>query len=139
GAGSDELIDLLVRALAGPGDEILTAEPTFGMYSFTAGVNNVGFVAVARNDDFSLDMEAIRDAITARTKLIVLPSPNNPTGNLVSVSELETLLALDLPVVMDEAYIEFSDAPSTIGLVPERENLIVLRTFSKWAGLAGLR
>jgi histidinol-phosphate aminotransferase len=139
GAGSDEIIDLLFRCLTAPGERILTAVPTFGMYSFSAGVSNAGFTGVRRNDDFSLDIDAIRNEVDERTKLIVLPSPNNPTGNLITQSELHALLEIGLPLIIDEAYIEFSNVESMVSLVPEFENLIVLRTFSKWAGLAGLR
>ena len=139
GAGSDELIDLVFRALLSPGDKVLSAVPTFGMYSFSAEVNGAEFVGIPRREDFSLDMEAITAAIDYRTKLIVLPNPNNPSGNLLSRMELEALLYTGLPIVIDEAYIEFAEAESLTPLVPERENLIVLRTFSKWAGLAGLR
>lgn len=139
GAGSDELIDLVFRALLRPGDIVLSATPTFGMYRFSAEVNGAHFLGVPRREDFSLDLRALEAAIDARTKIIAVPSPNNPTGNLLGRSELDALLATGLPVVIDEAYIEFAAAESVARLVPERENLIVLRTFSKWAGLAGLR
>lgn len=139
GAGSDELIDLIFRALLRPGDKVLSAVPTFGMYSFSARVNAAQFIGVPRKEDFSLDLEAMKAAIDERTKLIILPSPNNPSGNLISPAELQALLALELPLVIDEAYIEFAGVDSIAPLVPAHEHLIVLRTFSKWAGLAGLR
>lgn len=140
GAGSDELIDLIARALLSPGDGIVECTPTFGMYSFTAAVCGATVTAVPRLPDFSLDLEALDLTVDQRTKLIFLTSPNNPTGNLLSREELLYCLDLGPAVVVDEAYIEFAGLGSSfISLVRERENLIVLRTFSKWAGLAGLR
>jgi histidinol-phosphate aminotransferase len=140
GHGSDELIDLVGRALLANGDRILECTPTFGMYRFTAAVCGAEVINVPRRDDFSLNLAAIERAIDQRTKAIFLPSPNNPTGNLLSRRELDACLSLGPAVVVDEAYIEFAGMEfSYAPLVAERENLIVLRTFSKWAGLAGLR
>jgi histidinol-phosphate aminotransferase len=138
GAGSDELIDLLARALLAPGDRVIDLVPTFGMYAFTTAVCGAEYVPVRRHPDFTVDVAAVEAAVDERTKLIFAASPNNPSGNLLGREELERLLALGVPVVVDEAYIEFSGG-SVASLVPEREHLIVLRTFSKWAGLAGLR
>jgi histidinol-phosphate aminotransferase len=138
GNGSDELIDLLLRLLLQPGDEIIDCVPTFAMYRFSAEVCGGRAVAVPRRADFSLNLPAIADAVTDRTRAIFVASPNNPTGNLLGRPELEALLELGPPVVLDEAYYEFAGV-SYFDLVPERENLVVLRTFSKWAGLAGLR
>ncbi len=141
GAGADELIDLLLRLFLVPGDRVLDCPPTFGMYAFDTRVNAGVLVAVPRRPDFSLDLDAILAAAQrTRPKLLFLASPNNPDGSLLPDDVLERLLALPLYVVLDEAYIEFA-APgsSRIGLAVQRENLIVLRTFSKWAGLAGLR
>jgi histidinol-phosphate aminotransferase len=155
GAGSDELIDLLLRAIitpsaeggsaSGGGDGVIDCPPTFGMYGFSTRVAGGRLIEVSRRDDFSLDVEAVRGAAdeaggrpTGRPKAVFVASPNNPTGNSVSKEELETLLATGLLVVVDEAYVEFG-GESFASLVPERENLVVLRTFSKWAGLAGLR
>ncbi|MCH8066205.1 MAG: histidinol-phosphate transaminase, partial [Chloroflexi bacterium] len=141
GAGSDELIDLLLRAVVGKGDGVIECPPTFGMYGFSTRVAGGRSVVVPRRDDFSLDMPGIR-AVAGEAKIIFLASPNNPTGNPLSGDELEQLLDTDLLVVIDEAYIEFAGAGEDedfVSLVPERENLVVLRTFSKWAGLAGLR
>jgi len=140
GHGSDELIDLIGRALLAPGDNIVDCPPTFGMYKFTAAVCGAEVRAVPRLHDFRLDVGAMRRAVDSRTKLIFLPSPNNPTGNLLPASELEGCLELGPAVVVDEAYIEFAGLDrSYTGWVSERQNLIVLRTFSKWAALAGLR
>jgi histidinol-phosphate aminotransferase len=140
GAGSDELIDLLARVLLGPGDRVVDLVPTFGMYAFTAAVCGGTVVPVPRRPDFSVDVAAVAAAVNgdARAKLIFVASPNNPSGNPLSGQDLERLLALGVPVVVDEAYVEFSGG-SVARLVPERDNLVVIRTFSKWAGLAGLR
>jgi histidinol-phosphate aminotransferase len=140
GHGSDELIDLLGRALLSRGDSIIECTPTFGMYRFTAAVCGAQAVDVRRQENFELDLPAIRDAVDARTKAIFLASPNNPTPFLLPRADLEACLDLGPAVVVDEAYIEFAGLDHSYApLVPERENLIVLRTFSKWAGLAGLR
>jgi histidinol-phosphate aminotransferase len=139
GAGSDELIQLLCTAFLEPGDNVIDLVPTFGMYSFETDIAGGITRQVQRRADFSVDVAAVAAAVDERTKLIFATSPNNPTGNLLSPEELEGLLEFGLPVVVDEAYIEFADAESYAGLVASRPNLVVLRTFSKWAGLAGLR
>jgi len=137
GAGSDEIIDLLVRATIALGDGVIDCPPTFGMYGFSTRLAGGRAIEVARRDDFSLDIDAVR-AASGGAKLIFVASPNNPTGQLLGRDELDALLATGLIVVVDEAYIEFA-GESFAALVPQRENLVVLRTFSKWAGLAGLR
>ena len=137
GAGSDELIDLLVRATLGPGDAVIDCPPTFGMYGFSTRVTGGRVIEAPRRDDFSLDIDAVETA-AADAKAIFVASPNNPTGNPLGEADLEALLATGLLVVVDEAYAEFSGT-SVVSQVPERTNLVVLRTFSKWAGLAGLR
>ncbi len=145
GSGADELIDLLMRVFLEPGDCILSCPPTFGMYSFDAELNAARCIEVPRNADFSLDVEAIRKAVeTYRPKLFFIASPNNPDGSVIPSDMLDELLSLPTFVVLDEAYIEFAGENLGAGLsrirqVPSRENLVVLRTFSKWAGLAGLR
>ncbi len=145
GAGADELIDLLMRVFLEPTDYVLTCTPTFGMYVFDAQLNAARCIEVPRRADFSLDMPSIRKAVEAyRPRLLFIASPNNPDGSLVDAKTMEALLALPTLIVLDEAYIEFADeclgaSLSRIGDVPQRENLVVLRTFSKWAGLAGLR
>jgi histidinol-phosphate aminotransferase len=140
GAGADELIDLIIRLCIAPGDAIIDCPPTFGMYSFDAGVNGGRVVTVPRNPNFSLDIAGIeRAAAASEAKLLFLTSPNNPSGNLTSPAEIERLLRLPLLVVVDEAYIEFAGGQGVSPWVGRHENLAVLRTFSKWAGLAGLR
>lgn len=148
GSGSDELIDLIMRLFLGPGEAIINCPPTFGMYPFDAAICRAEVMQVPRRADFSLDVEAIRrqvlDHPTIRpsdhltNKLLFVNSPNNPDGSLTSREDILQLLELPLVMVVDEAYAEFSDT-SVVDLVPEYPNLIVLRTFSKWAGLAGLR
>jgi histidinol dehydrogenase len=141
GAGADELIDLIMRLFLEPGDAILNCPPTFGMYAFDAGVNGARLVSVPRRPDFSLDLDAIERAVRAhRPRLLFVASPNNPDGGLLPTEALARLLALPLVVVLDEAYVEFAPpGTSRMREAAKRENLIVLRTFSKWAGLAGLR
>jgi histidinol-phosphate aminotransferase len=137
GSGSDELIDLLIRLFVAPGEAILNFPPTFTFYPFLAGVHGDRVIDVPRRPDYSLDLEGAV-AAASQTRLVFAVSPNNPTGTLLSRRELEALLETGLPVVVDEAYAEFA-GESSAGLVREKPNLIVLRTFSKWAGLAGLR
>jgi len=141
GHGADELLDLITRLFVRPGDRIIHCPPTFGMYSFDAALAGGESLAVPRREDFSLDLAGIEAAAQAspRPKLLFLTSPNNPDGGLIVPEALHRLLRLPLLVVLDEAYWEFSDAPSYAAWTLEHENLIVLRTFSKWAGLAGLR
>ena len=137
GHGSDELIDLLLRAVIAPGEGVIDCPPTFGMYRFSTRVAGGRPIEVPRRDDFSLEIERVR-AAAGEAKAVFVTSPNNPTGNALAREELEALLATGLLVVVDEAYGEFA-GESFVPLVLERENLVVLRSFSKWAGLAGLR
>jgi histidinol-phosphate aminotransferase len=147
GAGADELIDLLLRVLLEPGDRVINCPPTFGMYPFDTRLNAGQLIDVPRRPDFSLDLPALAAAVAEhQPKALFLANPNNPDGSLIDPAELDALLALPVLVVLDEAYIEFTDAGGRLGEgltrlaeVPQRENLVVLRTFSKWAGLAGLR
>ncbi len=141
GAGADELIDLTTRLFLQPGDTIVNCPPTFGMYPFDAAISGAETISVPRRADFSLDLHAIEETVSRHSpKLVFIASPNNPDGGLLADADLERLLALPLVVVLDEAYVEFAGMErSRICKVPHRDNLIVLRTFSKWAGLAGLR
>ncbi len=185
GAGADELIDIVARAIINPGDGIINCPPSFGMYPFTAHVNSAHLINVPRRADFSLDVEGIIAAAThsPTPKLIYLCSPNNPDGSTISDTDLRRILALPLLVVLDEAYVEFQVSSSEfrvssfefqvsssrfqvteqqspnlsvsqslslsisqflapasrITWVRDYDNLVVLRTFSKLAGLAGLR
>ena len=164
GHGADELIDLVIRLFITPGDAVLNCPPTFGMYPFDTELNGGRVVTVPRREDFSVDVARLvsivshsqnrEGASTRMPKLLFLTSPNNPDGGLLGDDALRELLALPLIVVLDEAYVEFAGqetpptpvargpvprVPSRAHWVQEHENLIVLRTFSKWAGLAGLR
>lgn len=141
GHGADELLDLLCRLFLSPGDAIINCPPTFGMYSFDARLSGGSVVNAWRRADFNLDIEAIEAAArTPHAKLLFLTSPNNPDGSLLAPADLQRLLALPLLVVVDEAYIEFAGLEnSVVSWAPDHPNLVVLRTFSKWAGLAGLR
>jgi histidinol-phosphate aminotransferase len=139
GMGSDDLIDLILRLFLRPGDEVINCPPTFGMYPFSTDVCGGRLVDVPRTDHFGLDMTGIEKALTERTKVIFVASPNNPTGNVATEEELKELIDIGRVVVVDEAYFEFSNNVTMADLVPSCPNLMVLRTFSKWAGLAGLR
>jgi len=138
GMGSDELIDLILRLFLKPGDEVINCPPTFGMYPFSTDVCGGRVVDVPRTEDFTLDMVGMKRALTGRTKAIFVASPNNPTGDTATEKEIVELVNTGKIVVVDEAYFEFSNV-TMANLVPAYPNLIVLRTFSKWAGLAGLR
>lgn len=138
GSGSDQLIDLLVKLFAGPGDEIINMVPSFAMYRFYADLNGATVVEVPRDADFHIDVAAIQKAVTPKTKLIFLANPNNPTGTITSREDILALAQTGLPLVVDEAYYEFT-GESSIPMMAGYPNIMVLRTFSKWAGLAGLR
>jgi histidinol-phosphate aminotransferase len=137
GVGSDELLGILSQVLLGPGDVVVNAPPTFGMYEFLGHVRDANVVNVPRREDFELDIEGLEAAVS-RAKLLFLASPNNPTGNPMSREHLVRLLKYDAIVAVDEAYAEFA-GESAVDLAAEHDNLVVIRTFSKWAGLAGLR
>ncbi len=139
GMGSDDLIDLVLRLFLEPGDGVINCPPTFGMYPFSTDVCGGRLVEVSRTEDFALDMVGIKKALTRRTKVIFVASPNNPTGNTATQKGIMELVDTGKVVVLDEAYFEFSNSGTVADLVPAHPNLIVLRTFSKWAGLAGLR
>jgi histidinol-phosphate aminotransferase len=140
GNGSDELLSLICQILLQPGESILVCPPTFSMYAFYARLKNCRAISVPRRADFSLDMDGILAATQAESpRIIFIDNPGNPTGLNLPAADLEKLLELPALLVLDEAYVEFAETPSFITRVPERENLVVLRTFSKWAGLAGLR
>ena len=141
GQGADELIDLIVRLFVTPGDAVINCPPTFGMYRFDTELNGGKIIDVERKADFSLDIETVVETANSgdrNTKILFITSPNNPDGSVLSDACLRQLLQLPLIIVLDEAYIEFAGG-SRVDWVLEHENLVVLRTFSKWAGLAGLR
>ena len=138
GAGSDELIDLLFRSFVNPGDSIIDCDPTFGMYSFGARVAGANIQSVPRTSTWDVDVENVISKVTSTTKIIFLASPNNPTGNLLREEELLAILKTRIIVVVDETYFEFSGV-SLAKFTKEYQNLVILRSFSKWAGIAGLR
>ena len=138
GSGSNELIDLIIRLLIGPGDEVINCVPTFDMFRFSTKLCNGKLVEVPRDENYFVDVSAVKKAISKKTKLIILANPNNPTATPVPQQDILELVDTGVPVLADEAYVEFSGETVT-PLVPKYNNLLVLRTFSKWAGLAGLR
>lgn len=142
GNGSDEVIDLLIRAFCEPArDQIITLPPTYGMYQVAADINNINIKEVALDENFQPDVGRILNEMTAYTRILFICSPNNPTGNLVK-RELVLKLASSFTgiVVLDEAYIDFA-APgsSALSLLEQFPNLVILQTFSKAWGLAGIR
>ena len=138
GSGSDELIDLILRLFIEPGDKVINCVPTFGMYPFSTETCGGKVVDIPRDKSFAIDLAGVKRAINERTKVIFLASPNNPTGNTVLQPEILELVETGIVVVVDEAYYEFC-GETAVPLVADYDNLIVLRTFSKWAGIAGLR
>lgn len=141
GNGSDEAIDLLFRAFCEPGtDNVVAIDPTYGMYQVCADVNNVAYRKVLLDEQFQFTADSLLAAADAHTKLIFLCSPNNPTGNDLSHTQIESLLnRFDGLVVVDEAYIDFSSLLSFAGMLDRYPNLIVLQTFSKAWGCAAIR
>jgi histidinol-phosphate aminotransferase len=144
GAGSSELIDMVVRAFVAPGEEVVISVPTFSMYESRTRVCGGVPVLVPMDEQLALDVPALLGAITERTKVVFLCTPNNPTGTSPDESALRRVLRLGLPTVIDEAYVGFSSKfeDADVGhasLIEEFPNAIVLRTFSKDLGLAGLR
>jgi histidinol-phosphate aminotransferase len=141
GVGSDEIIDLLIRLVCEPHrDSIAILEPTYGVYRVAADLNGVEALAVELDDMFQIDVGRTLGAIRATTKLIFCCSPNNPTGNLLDREQIMNLCrSFRGVVVADEAYVEFSGAGSLAKDVQAMKNLVVLRTFSKAWGLAGIR
>lgn len=141
GNGSDEAIDLIYRAFCEPGiDNVMAIDPTYGMYQVCADVNDVDYDSVLLNEDFQFSADELLSYADDYTKVIFLCSPNNPTGNDLDRDEIEQVLdEFDGLVVLDEAYIDFSDAPSFLEVLDKYPNLIVLQTFSKAWGCAGIR
>lgn len=141
--GADEILDYLCRIVLEPGDVVINCPPTFGMYSFDAELS-AGYVRdVWRTAGFAVDVDAVLAAAmgpgSKAPKLLFLTSPNNPSGNWLPDDDLRQLLELPLFVVLDEAYVEFAGYASRSAWVDDYDNLAVVRTFSKAAGIAGLR
>jgi histidinol-phosphate aminotransferase len=141
GNGSDEPIDLVFRAFCEPGVEnVVAIDPTYGMYQVCAEINNIKYRKVRLTEDFQLDVDALLKAVDAKTKIIFLCSPNNPTGNAFPKEEIIRVLSgFDGIVIVDEAYIDFSDRETFLSDLDKFPNLIVLQTFSKAWGSAAIR
>jgi len=142
GNGSDEIIDLCFRIFCNPGvDKVLTFTPTYGMYEVSANINDIKVLKVPLTDKFQIDLQNVSPLLSDKTlKLIFICSPNNPTGNSMNFTDVEYILKnFTGIVVIDEAYIDFSDKPSFIRLVDNYSNLILMQTFSKAFGLAAVR
>lgn len=140
GDGADEILDVLGKTLIEPGDEFIVPLPSYMYYEFTLKIH--GAIPVYARWDVSknrLDVDSVLDALSSRTRIIFLCTPNNPTGGLISKNDIKTVLkSTDALVVVDEAYFEFSGV-NQVDLLAEYENLFILRTFSKVMGLAGMR
>ena len=141
GNGSDECIDLLYRCFCNPGkDNVIICPPTYGMYEVSANINDIEIKKAPLLDDFQLDLVHLENLVDQNTKIIWICSPNNPTGNSMDREDIETILNnFNGIVVVDEAYINFSRQQSFLKELSEYSNLVVLQTFSKAWGLAGLR
>lgn len=141
GNGSDEAIDLLFRIFCEPKkDNILICPPTYGMYEVSAEINDIPIKRINLTEDFQLDIQAIEKAVDLNTKLIFICSPNNPTGNSFGRGQiLELAKKFGGIIVIDEAYIHFSGEKSFVSEINNYQNLVILQTFSKAWGLAGLR
>jgi len=141
GNGSDEPIDLLIRAFCEPGiDKVLIPQPTYGMYTVSAEINNVEIKTIKLTPSFDIDLNALSEAWDDHTKLIFLCSPNNPSGNLLDPEKINAVLdQFKGIVIVDEAYIDFTNYPGFVPLLKTYPNLVVLQTLSKAWGLAAIR
>ncbi len=141
GNGSDEVLDLLFRAFCEPKqDNVVVTSPSYGMYKVLANLNNVELKDVLLEEDFSLNADKILEAVNENTKMILLCSPNNPTGNVIDFEVIEKLLInTNCLVVIDEAYIDFSTKVSCIEKLSKYKQLVVSQTLSKFYGMAGIR
>ena len=141
GSGSDEIIDLLLRLFCVPSqDEVVIIEPTYGMYKVSAELNGIATKSCLLDDNFDIDISKLDETVNEKTKLVFCCSPNNPTGNILSTDKLiKYTQDKGIILIVDEAYIEFSNSLSIAPKVKDFPNLIVLRTLSKAWGLAGIR
>ncbi len=141
GVGSDEIIDLLIRIFCVPGkDKVMILDPTYGMYKVACDINDVETITVDLTDDFQIDFAKVKENFSENIKMIFLCSPNNPTGNLIDMKSILKLCNnYNSIVIVDEAYMDFAGDNSLISEISEYKNLVVLRTFSKAWGLAGIR
>ena len=141
GNGSDDVLNQLMIAFCAPGkDKAVLLPPTFGMYQVCANINGIQTIEVPLTDDFHLDIKAISEVQSKATKIIFIANPNNPTGNCFALEDIRKIVEeFDGLVVVDEAYVEFATDKSVISWINDYHNLIVVQTFSKAQGLAGLR
>lgn len=141
GVGSDEPIDLIFRVFCEPKvDNVVAINPTYGMYGVCADINNVEYRQVNLEADYSLNAEKVLAAVDKNSKVVFLCSPNNPTANLLNTTEIEKILkGFDGIVVIDEAYIDFSDKASWLTKLNKYPQMVILQTFSKAWGLAAAR
>ena len=141
GNGSDEVLDLIFRAFCEPNqDSVLTLPPTYGMYSVLAQLNSIENIEVSLTSDFKIDVDQVLKQVKPSTKLLFICSPNNPSGNVMDVNAVTKLLkAFNGLVVIDEAYIDFTEVESWTQRLNQFPNLIVTQTLSKAYGLAGIR
>ena len=141
GNGSDEVLDLIFRAFCEPNEDgIITLTPTYGMYAVLANLNGIQQQCVSLTADFQIDVPAVLNAIRPNSKLLFICSPNNPSGNVMSRTAIKEILkAFKGLVVIDEAYIDFTDTESWLEDLSEHPNLVVTQTLSKAYGLAGIR
>jgi histidinol-phosphate aminotransferase len=141
GNGSDEVLDLIFRTFCEPGEEeVLILPPTYGMYSLLAKLNNIIVKEVPLNKNFEIEIDTVLEAVNQKTKIIFICSPNNPSGNAIPLDQIEPLLDRFKGIlVVDEAYIDFSEQKSTLSILDQYPQLLVCQTFSKAYGLAGIR
>lgn len=141
GVGSDEIIDLLIRIFCIPGkDSVMILDPTYGMYKVACDINDVTAVSVNLTEEFQIDIEAVRKNYSGNMKIIFACSPNNPTGNILNKDDIAALCReFNSIIVVDEAYVDFAADSSLLKEVDNYPNLVILRTFSKAWGLAGIR
>ena len=138
GNGSDELIDILIRVFCEPKiDSILICPPTFGMYQVAASISDVAVEKISLDESYQLNVSSI---VKSSAKILFLPNPNSPTGNIFNTADIRSILnGFDGLVVLDEAYVDYSETKSWSESLSEFNNLVILQTFSKYWGLAGCR
>lgn len=141
GNGSDEVLDLIFRTFCEPGEEeVLILPPTYGMYSVLAKLNNIIVKEVPLNKNFEIEIDSVLEAVNQKTKIIFICSPNNPSGNAIPLDQIKQLLDRFKGIlVVDEAYIDFSEQKSALSILDQYPQLLVCQTFSKAYGLAGIR
>ncbi len=141
GNGSDEVLDLIIRTFCEPGEEeVLVLPPTYAMYAVLAKLNNVSVKEVPLNKNFEIEIDSVIEAVNPKTKIIFVCSPNNPSGNSIPFDQIKELLkSFSGIIVIDEAYIDFSQEKSALSILDQYPQLLVCQTFSKAYGLAGIR